>query len=267
LSDALSRQAWQNYIDQKSGYERARQIALKAISLDSTYAPAYLQLGDSKLYYEFDWQGAEQAYRKALHLEPTNANIITGLGDHKNALGHCDEAEQFYKKALIYNPLKPIIYLDLGNALSCQGRYSEAISIFKKILEIHPQFQRAHMYIGKNYILMNKPGQALSEMEKENMEIFKIFGLALAYHALGRKTEADEKIKQFTETFGNEWSFLLAELHAFRGEKQKALDYLEIAYQKRESWLFWIKGEPLLKSVYDESRYKAILQKMNLPVE
>ena len=264
LANVISRQSWQNYIDQQSGYEKARQATLKAIELDSTYAQGYIELGDIKLYHDFDWKGAEEAYRKALHLEPSNADVLTGLGDHQNVIGRYREAEEYYKKALRFNPLKPIIYLDLGNALSCYGRYTDAIQYFNKILEINPEYQRAHMYIGRNYILMGKTAQALPEMEKENLQIFKTFGLALAYHALNRKKEAYNQLKKFIGTYGNEWPYLLAQLYAFRDEKEEAMKWLEIAFNKRDSWLFWIKGDLLMKNVQSDPRYKSILQKMNL---
>lgn len=267
ITNAISRQAWQNYIDQNTGYEKARQAILKAIALDPNYAPAYRELGDIKLYHDFDWKGAEAAYKMAHELEPSDADVLTGLGDHQNAMGHCRKAEQFYKKAIVFNPLKPIIYLDLGNALSCDGRYAEAIKYFNKILEINPQYQRAHLYIGRNYLLMGKPEQALREMEKENLEIFKTFGLTLAYHALGRKKEADEKLKGFIENYQDNWSYLIAQIYAFRGEKEEAFTWLETAYNKKDSWLFWIKSDPLLKNLKSDPRYNALLKKMNLPAD
>jgi serine/threonine-protein kinase len=267
LANAISRQAWQNYIDQNPGYEKARQAAIKAIALDSTLAAGHLELGDIKHYHDFDWKGAEESYRIALKLAPSDADVLTSLGSNKEALGRCREAEQFFRKALIYNPLKPIIYLDLGHALSCDSRYNEAIAVFNKILEINPQYQRAHMYIGRNYLMMGKAQQALAEMEKENMEIFKILGLALAYHALDRKKEADEKLKVFTETYGNDWNYLLAELHAFRGEKEKSFDVLENAIAKKDSWLVFLKVDPLLKNIRGDSRYDTILKKMNLTID
>jgi TolB-like protein/class 3 adenylate cyclase/Tfp pilus assembly protein PilF len=267
LANAISRQSFQNYIDQNSGYEKARQAALKAISLDKNYATGYLELADINLYHDFDWNGAKQAYQKALRLEPGNAEIINGLGDAHHPVGQLKEAEELYRKSILLNPLKPITHMNLGNTLTSAGRYEEAIPYFKTVLELNLQHQRAHMYIGRNYLLMGKPELALEEMQKENVENFKIFGLALVYHALGRKKDADEKLKEFTEAYSNEWSYLVAQLHSFRGEKEKALEWLETAYNKRDSWLFWIKGDPLLKNIQDDPRYKAILKKMNLPLD
>ena len=109
----------------------------------------------------------------------------------------------------------------MGNNLTRTGRPEEAITYFKKSLELNPQFQRAHMYLGRNYLLLGKTEMALKEMQQENLEVFRIFGLALAYHALGRSKEADEALKDFAYRYQNEWNYLLAELHAYQGEKDK----------------------------------------------
>ena len=203
----------------------------------------------------------------ALSLEPGNAEVINGYGDVHHPTGHIKESEQYYRKSILLDPLKPIVHMNLGNALTYQGRYEDAIASFKKALEVNPQFQRAHMYQGRNYLLLGKMDFALTEMRQENNELFKTFGLALAYHALGRKQEADQTLKVFTDKYQNNWSYLLAELHAFRGEKDKAFDWLDAAYNKKDSWLFWVKDDPLLKNLKSDPRYNAFLKKMNLTLD
>lgn len=267
LANAISRQSWQNYIDQNTGYEKARHAALKAISLDNKYATGYLELADIKLYHDFDWKGAEEAYHMALSLEPGNAEIINGLGDVQQPLGRWKEAEQLYKRSILLNPLKPITHMNLGNSLTSAGRLEEAILSFKKVLELNPQHQRAHLYQGRNYLLMGKPELALTEMQQENLEIFKAFGLVLVYYALGRKKEDDEMLKGFIDKYQNNWSYLLAQLYAFRGEKDAAFAWLETAYNKKDSWLFWFNGDPLLKNLENDPRHAAFLKKMNLPLD
>jgi tetratricopeptide (TPR) repeat protein len=109
LANAISRQSFQNYIDQNTGYEKARQAALKAISLDKNYATGYLELADIKLYHDFDWNGARSAYEMAISLEPGNAEIINGMGDADHPVGRLKEAVEMYKNPffLIHSNLLP----------------------------------------------------------------------------------------------------------------------------------------------------------------
>lgn len=264
LTNAISRQSWQNYIDQASGYEKARQSALKAIALDPTYASGFSELADIKQYHDFDWKGAEKDYQAALKLEPSNADILNSFGDILHAQGYYREAEQYHRKALEFNPLKPLLYMSLASDLSYSGKFAEAIPYFKKVLELDPQHQRAHLYMGRNYIMMRKPELALEEIQKENMEVFKNFGLAAIYFSLNRKKEADQKLNEFIEKYQDHWRYLIAQLYAFRNEKEEAFNWLESAYNHRDSWLWWIKNDPWLKNIQGDRRYKVILKKMNL---
>jgi hypothetical protein len=121
--------------------------------------------------------------------------------------------------------------------------------------------------LGRSYLLLKKPDLALKEMQQENLEVFKAFGLALAYHALRQKKEAVDALNEFKNKFQNEWSYLLAELHSFREEKDESFIWLENAYRKKDGWLVFLKGDPLLKNLKSDSRYNAFMKKMNLPLD
>ena len=265
LAKAISRQAWQNYIPRHLGREKARETILKAIALDKNFAEGYVQLGDYHLYDEFDWKAAEENFLKALKLQPDNPDILYSFGGGLYfALGRWDDAIKNMKRCIKLDPLKPLSYLNLGNILSHAGRPDEATSYFKKALELNPQFQRAHLYLGRNYLLSGKTEMGLKEMQEENLEVFRTFGMALAYHAVDKTKEADEALKIFTVKFQNEWTYLLAELYAYRGEKDKAFVWLEKAYQKKDGWLVFLKGDPLLKNLEGDPRHIVFLKKMNL---
>ncbi len=265
LSNAVSRQAWQNYIDRRAGRDEAKAAALRAIALDKNLAEGYMELADGYLYDKFDWKAAEEHYMKAFSLEPKNPGILYGLGGSLYfATGRWDEAIKYMKECIELEPLRPLNHLNLGNILSHAGRFEEATAYLKKTLELNPQFQRAHMYLGRNYLLTGKLEMAMKEMQEENLEVFRNFGLALVFHALGKTKEANEALNNFTFKFEKEWSYLLAELHAYRGENDKALQWLETAYQRGDGWLVFLKGDPLMKNLYADPRYDAFMKKMNL---
>ena len=75
------------------------------------------------------------------------------------------------------------------------------------------------------------------------------------------------RLKEFLEKYQNDWPYLIAELHAFRNEKDAAFVWLEKAYNKKDSWLYWLKGDPLLKNLQGDSRYKLFMKKMNLTLD
>ena len=101
-------------------------------------------------------------------------------------------------------------------------------------------------------------------MQEENLEVFRSFGLALVYYASGNAKEADDALKNFRDKFQNEWIYLVAELYAYRGEKDEALKWLENAYRKDDGWLVFLKGDPLMKNLHGDPRYISFMKKMNL---
>ena len=103
-------------------------------------------------------------------------------------------------------------------------------------------------------------------MQKEPEPVWRGYGLALAYHAAGKKKEADAALAEYIEKFQNEAAFQIAEIYAYRGETDKAFEWLERAYKQRDGGLTQMKGDPLLRSLERDPRYTAFLKKMKLPV-
>jgi TolB-like protein/class 3 adenylate cyclase/Flp pilus assembly protein TadD len=264
IGSAYSIAAWQNYINQSEGYEKTRQAAMKAISLEPTSTAALIVLGNVKLFFEFDWEGAKDAFNKALSIEPSNASAQHMLGAVNQILGNRDEAIQQGQIAILLDPLRPTAYIMLAAGYTNSNRLDEANAVYKKLLEMYPMFQRVHMYLGRNYLLQGKYQAALEEMQKENTEVFKHFGLVLAWQALNNRKESDSLMASFVEKYQDSWAYLIAELHAFRGEREEAVEWLQKALQRRDTWITWIKGDPLLKSIWNHPGYIDVLKKMNL---
>ena len=104
-------------------------------------------------------------------------------------------------------------------------------------------------------------------MSQETNEAWRIFGLILAHQALGHKKEVDKLLSDYIARFQKDNMYQIAEIYAFRGEKDKAFEYLEKAYIDREARLTYLKGDPLLKNLESDPRHTAFLKKMNLPVD
>jgi len=256
---------WEN---QTQGYEKARQAAIKSIELDGKQANGHKVLGMVKLNWDFDWAGAEAELQKALSLEPGNADVLRMKGYYYRCIGRFDEAIPFYNQSITLDPLKVITYLNFGQLMYHSNRPEEAVEFFRKAIELDPLFLRAHLFLGEAYLLQGKPELALAEIELETEEGFKDFGMALAYHALRKRKEADDALTYFKTNYSKNWAYQISEIHAFRGEKDKAFEWLEQAYKNREgTWLAYFKGDPLFKNLEGDPRYNAFLKKMNLPVD
>ena len=146
-------------------------------------------------------------------------------------------------QSIVLDPIKSITYFNYGYLLYCVNQFEEAITSYKKTLELNPLFPRAHYLLAKVYLSQGKPELALNEMPQETETVSKLLGLALSYHSLGRRKEADETMNDFLLQYQNEWPYLVAELYAFRGDMNTAFEWLEKAYLRKDSWLTWLKAD------------------------
>jgi serine/threonine protein kinase/TolB-like protein/lipoprotein NlpI len=257
-------QSYWGYIPTDEGFPKARKEAEKALQLQPNLAAAYAQIGWIKAVYDWDWTGAEAAYRRALELEPANATAMQGAASLASTFGRFDEAITLDRRGIDINPLTSAGYNNLGHDSYYAGRLEEAEAAFRKVLELNPQHPYAHIKLGCIYLARSRPKEALAEMQKAPEPAWRVFGLALAYHAAGKKKEADAAVTEYIEKYQNEWAYQIAEIYAYRAERDKAFEWLERAYIQRDSGLAEMKGDPLLRSLERDPRYVTFLQKMKL---
>ena len=106
---------------------------------------------------------------------------------------------------------------------------------------------------------------ALAEMKKESNPRFRHVGMALALSALGQLDESDKELRTAEQEFGDEMGYWIAMVYAARGDSDRAFAWLDRSFNVYGEGLTWIKGDPLLGSLVEDPRYKALLQKMRLP--
>jgi tetratricopeptide (TPR) repeat protein len=145
------------------------------------------------------------------------------------------------------------------------GRLAEAESAARRALEIDPTMAWGHYYLGIALLMRGRPEEALPEMERETHVGAQQQGLAVVYQALGRTKEADAALTRLAIESAALWPMGIAEAYAFRGQKDRAFDWLDKAYAQKDASLWTIKGDPLLKNLEGDPRYSAFLRRMNLP--
>jgi TolB-like protein/DNA-binding winged helix-turn-helix (wHTH) protein/Tfp pilus assembly protein PilF len=254
-----------NATDMEDGYARARQDAKRAIELNPRLATGYLALGWIQMMHDWDWQQAEDSLNKAAQLEPGSVEVLRYRSSLLRTLGRLDEAIDIYKEVVALDPLRARTYSSLGGQLYCAGRYEEADAMLQKALELNPKKEQDHLIRGQILLAQGRPQQALTEIEQEPSEIWKLVGQALAYHSLGRPHDSDAALQQLIATRQEDGAMQIAGVYAFRGESDKAFEWLERAYRQRDGGVMFLKINPLLKSLRQDPRYAELLTKMHLP--
>jgi TolB-like protein/Tfp pilus assembly protein PilF len=265
LSGAYARQADGGYVPAADGYGQAREAAEKALALDPQLAEAHLAIGKVQTTYDWDWDAADASYRRALDLEPGSAEALRHAGVQAITLGRWDEAIDLTNKAIERDPLRPNSYHNLGLALQAVNRDTEAEAALRTALELDPDGALRHWAIGRALLLQGKTDAALRETQRETDESWRLSGLPLVFHALGRRGDSDAALAALKDKYAGDSAYQIAEVHAFRGEADLAFEWLERAYAQRDGGVTEIKGDRLMRGLVGDPRYRAFLRKLKLP--
>jgi adenylate cyclase len=265
LARALLDQAQWFYVPPKIGFEQARAAATDALKLDAKSALAHAVLCSVRVWYDWDWLNAAREMESGLILAPNDPTVLLFAAEEPLAVGRWDEATHLDLESLSLDPLQASAFEELGWTYMRTGRLAEAESAFRRAMEISPTYSGIHHDLGTVLLLQEKTDGALREMEQETPLGGRSAGLAIVYHALHRAAEADAELRKLESEHSGDMAMWIAEVHAFRGEKDIALSWLDRAYAQKDIFLWLIKGDPLLRNLDGDPRYRAFLRTMNLP--
>jgi len=265
-SQVLRTMANLTLIDNTEAFQRARESAQKAIALDPNLAAGYLAMAMVQINHDWDWEGADVSLRKAGMLEPGSSEVLRDRAILARVLGRVDEAIELYKQAIALDPLKANFHLALGYELYIGGRYEEARDALQRAQDLNPQLSSLHLIRGLILLAEGRPQEARAEMENETGEWGKWTGEPLANYTLGRLEESDGALKKLIATYQNDCAFQIGEVYAYRGETDKAFEWLDRAYRQRDPGTPELKTDPLMRSLHQDPRYAELLKQMHLPI-
>lgn len=249
----------------REGFERARISCERVLKLHPTSGMAHGQLALIHSIYDWDWAAAVGKIQRALALDARDPGILVTAAIIHLSLDRLDEAAAFYNAALALDPLGAISHAGLGTISYRMGRIPEAEARLRSAIEVSPTFLWAHWTLGSVLLAAGKLDAALAQMHQATSDGGADAGIALVYHAMKRKAESDAALVRATNTYAEHSAYVLAQVHAYRGEFEQALAWLDRAYRQKDVALYRVKGDPLLRNLEPDPRYKAFLRKMNLP--
>jgi TolB-like protein/Tfp pilus assembly protein PilF len=253
------------YAPPHEGFERARTSCARVLKLDPMSGMAHAQLAFIYAIYDWDWAAAVGKVQRALALDPRDPGILVTAGIIHLALNRLDEAAGFFNAASALDPLGAVSHGALGTIYYRRGRLAEAEAEFRRALEISPTYLWAHWSLGTVLLAAGRLDAALSQMQQATPDCGGDAGLALVYHAMKRNAESDAALSRTTKAYAGRGAYGIAEVQAYRGEIDEAFTWLDRAYRQKDVVLYRIKGDPLLRNLEPDARYKTFLRKMKLP--
>jgi len=248
------------------GQKQAKAYALKALELDSTLAEAYTVLATDYLYYQWDYPATEDALKKAIELNPNISSLHYTMGWYLGLTGQLDEAVEEMKLAISIDPLDPFCTGYLSWFCLWIGRYEDAISWARKTLDLDPNYPMGLYVLGSAYAELGNYDQAIETHKKgASISIAHKCGLGVAYARAGRREEALEVAAEL-EKVGNYWfTWGLADIYVALEDKEKAIHWIEAAYEQHHDFVPWFRINPYYKTLFDDPRFQAVIDRLNLP--
>jgi TolB-like protein/DNA-binding winged helix-turn-helix (wHTH) protein/tetratricopeptide (TPR) repeat protein len=243
---------------------QAHEAIDQAHRLDPDLPLGHIARGRVLYEVDWNWQAAEAEIKQAMALEPGNAEAQRLAGYIATTLGHFDEGLKVLDGVYSKDPLQPWNYIATGYATFRLGKLAETEANYRKALDLIPTGAKFHYLLGSVLVARGLPSAALEEMEKETDPGYRQVGLALAFDALGRRSEADRELAIAEQKFGNEKAYWIASVYAARKDADRAFAWLDRAFVMYDGGLLWILGDPFLDNLKADPRYEALLRKMKL---
>ena len=246
---------------------KAKAAAEKALQLDDTLAEAHFSLGAAKFQYDYDWPGGENEFRRAIALNPSYAYGHDQYGFYLALRGRLDDALAESRLATELDPLSPLTVTDMAFPLTWQTKYAAAKEQCRNALYLDPNSTWAQFAIGWIDIEAGKFNEATTEMQHRAVYSPFVAGwLGYAYAKSGERIKAEATITELNQMSSRRSvsPFSTAIIYVGLGDKVRALDGLEKAYEARSWLLLWLKMDRIFDPLRSEPRFIALLKKVGL---
>jgi TolB-like protein/Tfp pilus assembly protein PilF len=249
-------------------FPKAKTFAQKALEIDDTLAEAHAILGFTIFWHEWDWNEAENQYKRALELNPNSpdthlyyAHLLSETGRHPEALAEV-------KRALELDPLSIYANTLEGQFLLHAGHVDEAINKLQKTFELAPNFWLAHLFASSAYTQKGMYSEAIAEArrskelmpESSHSTAFAAYALAKSGKRAEARAALDELLRSSTERFIP--PYLIALIYNSLDEHDKTFIWLERANEIRDPRMVFLKVEPKWNNLHSDPRFQDLLRRV-----
>jgi len=250
---------------------KARAAALKALELDKSLAEAQTSLATVQFNYDWDWASAASGFQRSIELNPSYATAYQRYSLYLMAMGRTQESLTQMNRARDLDPLSISMNFSLGWRLYMARQYDQAINQLRNALEMDPNFALPRMVLGQAYEQKGLYQQAIVELQKaasishDSPPMLGALGHALG--VAGKKPEAEKILDQMLAQSKKQYvsPFYISIVYAGLHENEKAVDWLEKAYEDRSNAIVFLKVDPDFDGLRSNLRFQVLFRRLALP--
>lgn len=233
--------------------------AQAAVRLAPDSAEAQAALGFARMG-RLDVKGARRPYERAGKLGVGDADRLEGYGGYEARLGRSELALPALRRAVLLDPLNPSAHLTFGDGLYLARRPSESPVPLRRALELNRAITFAHSRLGDCQVLAGDLAAALVEYRAEPAALYRLTGLAIAFHRLGQAADAQTAMSDLIAQTGDNGLYQRAQVLAQWGRAAPCLDALENGFALKDAGLTRLLVDPMLDPVRHEKRFEHLLR-------
>jgi len=249
---------------------KARAAALKALELDNSLAEAQTSLATVRFNYDWNWASAASGFQRSIELNPSYATAYQRYSLYLMAMGRTQESLTQMNRARDLDPLSISMNFSLGWRLYMARQYDPAINQLRNTLEMDPNFALPRMVLGQAYEQKGLYPQAIVELQKaasishDSPPMLGSLGHALG--VAGNKAGAGKILDQMLGQSKKQYvsPFYISLVYAGLHENEKAMDWLEKAFEDRSNAIVFLKVDPNFDGLRSHPRFQALLRRLAL---
>lgn len=249
----------------QKAYSEARSAVETAIELAPDLATAHAARGYLLANSDYDWQGSEAEYRRAIALAPADDNAKAGLGRVVAAQGRVREALDLTRQVLANDPLYASQHYWQSIYLGALGRLDEAKASVHRAIELQPQAGTFHMQSTTVEIARGDPVAALAAAKAAPPGIWRDVALALARIAGRDRAASDAAVQAVVDQHAAFAAYQIAGVYALRGDADRTFEWLDRALANRDPGITFLLYDPLLLTLRHDPRLDMFCRKVGLP--
>jgi len=261
---ALAEASLGDLIGDPRALARASAAAERAIALAPGSADGYSARAFLRSTFLWDWSGASTDFSTALAIDPNDSDTLFGYSSLLETKGQFKDGLEQLDKAIGIDPLVATFYSLRGRLLEDSGDLPAARAAYQQLLKINPAHPHANVDLATIDLLGGNPEQALVELQQSGAPGWRRVGTAMVEYSLGHQDKSQQVLDQLIATAAPYAAYQIAEVYAWRGQKDQAFQWLERAYHQHDGGLTEVKVDPVLASLRTDPRYQAFLVKMKL---
>jgi tetratricopeptide (TPR) repeat protein len=269
IADSSGLLCWFGALSPREAGEQAANASARAIEIDPSLSEPHASMGLVKFWYEWNWQAAEEEFRRAIELNPSYASAHQWYASYLNAMGRLEEASLEHRRARGLDPHSLMLNLNAADPYFFSRQYDRVIEHVRTLLEQEPRFFPALFNLGRAYVQKEMYDEAIAAFEKAVQFSGNREGNPALAHACGlagRGEEARSILKELLENTAGRYvaSPMIARIYLGLGEIDRAFEWLKRGVDERSYWNVFLKMDPVYDPIRNDPRFRDLLTEIGL---